>query len=86
MNSITYAIGDIHGRSDLLDSLLEQIELDAAARRRRANPLFHSAQKLSDLRSPHLPVRNLMACRTGLAASQHDPLRCSIAQAESRHV
>jgi diadenosine tetraphosphatase ApaH/serine/threonine PP2A family protein phosphatase len=32
-----YAIGDIHGRLDLLDRLLERIEADAAARPRRRN-------------------------------------------------
>ncbi len=40
MDAITYAIGDIHGRRDLLDSLLDQIELDAAARRRVAKIVF----------------------------------------------
>ena len=40
MNPITYAIGDIHGRRDLLDALLEKIESDAEARRRPAKIVF----------------------------------------------
>ena len=32
-----YAIGDVHGRLDLLDQLIEQIEADIAARRRAKN-------------------------------------------------
>ena len=32
MATITYAIGDVHGRLDLLDGLLGQVEADATAR------------------------------------------------------
>lgn len=47
---ITYAIGDIHGRSDLLDALLEAIRVDAAKRGARMRIVF-----LGDVidRGPH---------------------------------
>ena len=40
MKTITYAIGDIHGRSDLQDRLLAMIEADAAVRGARAKIVF----------------------------------------------
>lgn len=40
MNTVTYAIGDIHGRRDLLDTLLNLIESDAEARGARAKIVF----------------------------------------------
>jgi serine/threonine protein phosphatase 1 len=40
MQTVTYAIGDIHGRADLLDDLLAQIEADAGARGARAKIVF----------------------------------------------
>lgn len=40
MQSITYAIGDIHGRLDLLDKLLDHIESDAASRKAHAKIVF----------------------------------------------
>ncbi len=40
MTTITYAIGDIHGRADLLDLLLDRIEADAARRGDRAKIVF----------------------------------------------
>lgn len=40
MRSITYAIGDIHGRLDLLDQLLTSIETHAAARDAAAKIVF----------------------------------------------
>ena len=40
MPTVTYAIGDIHGRLDLLDRLLDIVEADAAARRATAKIVF----------------------------------------------
>lgn len=40
MQTITYAIGDIHGRLDLLDQLLTLVETDAATRFSRAKVVF----------------------------------------------
>ncbi len=40
MNTVTYAVGDIHGRLDLLNQLLDAIEADAARRRARAKIVF----------------------------------------------
>ena len=40
MQTVTYAIGDVHGRIDLLDELLEQIEADALGRGARAKIVF----------------------------------------------
>lgn len=40
MRTVTYAIGDIHGRLDLLDSLLDRVEADAAERRAAAKIVF----------------------------------------------
>jgi serine/threonine protein phosphatase 1 len=40
MQTITYAIGDVHGRLDLLDQLLSTIEADAAGRGARAKIVF----------------------------------------------
>ncbi len=40
MKTITYAIGDIHGRLDLLEELLDQIEADAAFRGAAAKIVF----------------------------------------------
>lgn len=40
MTTITYAIGDIHGRRDLLDALLDRIETDAASRQAAATIIF----------------------------------------------
>jgi len=40
MRTVTYAIADIHGRADLLDDLLEQIEADSIRRRARAKIVF----------------------------------------------
>jgi len=40
MQTVTYAIGDIHGRTDLLDDLLDQIEADAVRRGARAKIVF----------------------------------------------
>jgi serine/threonine protein phosphatase 1 len=40
MTTVTYAIGDIHGRRDLLDRLLDSIEADATARGARAKIVF----------------------------------------------
>lgn len=40
MRTVTYAIGDIHGRLDLLDSLLDLVETDAAERRAAAKIVF----------------------------------------------
>ncbi|RYB03888.1 metallophosphoesterase [Lichenibacterium ramalinae] len=40
MRTVTYAIGDIHGRLDLLDDLLDLVEADAAERRAAAKVVF----------------------------------------------
>ncbi len=40
MRTVTYAIGDIHGRLDLLERLLAQVEADAAARGAAAEVVF----------------------------------------------
>jgi len=40
METVTYAVGDIHGRTDLLDDLLDDIEADAARRGARAKIVF----------------------------------------------
>lgn len=40
MPTVTYAIGDIHGRLDLLEKLLIQVEADAAARGKDAKIVF----------------------------------------------
>ncbi len=40
MKSVTYAIGDIHGRLDLLNQLLDLIEADAVRRQARAKIVF----------------------------------------------
>lgn len=40
MQTITYAIGDIHGRLDLLDQLLNLVEADAMARAANAKVVF----------------------------------------------
>ncbi len=40
MKTVTYAIGDIHGRSDLLDRLLSMIQVDAASRGARSKIVF----------------------------------------------
>ena len=40
MQTVTYAIGDIHGRRDLLDQLLDRIETDAARRNATAKIVF----------------------------------------------
>ncbi|WP_062015108.1 metallophosphoesterase family protein [Aureimonas sp. AU4] len=40
MRTVTYAIGDIHGRLDLLDALLAKVENDAETRGARAKIVF----------------------------------------------
>ena len=40
MRTITYAIGDIRGRADPLEDILEQIEADAIKRGARAKIVF----------------------------------------------
>lgn len=40
MRTVTYAIGDIHGRLDLLEALLDAVEADAAARGAAAKVVF----------------------------------------------
>jgi serine/threonine protein phosphatase 1 len=61
-----YAIGDVHGRLDLLDGLLEQIDCDHRARGGGAKPLLvflgdlmdrgpHSSQVVERVRSGALP-------------------------------
>lgn len=40
MHTITYAIGDIHGRLDLLDQLLDLVETDASRRQAHAKIVF----------------------------------------------
>jgi serine/threonine protein phosphatase 1 len=40
MSIVTYAIGDIHGRLDLMEMLLAQVEADAAARGKDAKIVF----------------------------------------------
>lgn len=40
MTTTTYAIGDVHGRLDLLDELLERVETDAASRGSHAKIVF----------------------------------------------
>lgn len=40
MRTVTYAIGDIHGRLDLLTRLLDAVEADAAERRAAAKVVF----------------------------------------------
>lgn len=40
MSYTTYAIGDVHGRADLLKALVEEIELDAQARRTQIRIIF----------------------------------------------
>ena len=40
MRTVTYAIGDIHGRLDLLESLLDAVEADAAERGAAAKVVF----------------------------------------------
>ncbi|MCW6507493.1 metallophosphoesterase family protein [Lichenifustis flavocetrariae] len=40
MRTITYAIGDIHGRADLLDQLLVLIESDASSKQAHAKVVF----------------------------------------------
>lgn len=39
-SSLTYAVGDVHGRSDLLDSLLGFIQSDAAKRQQEPRVIF----------------------------------------------
>ena len=40
MHTLTYAIGDIHGRLDLLNQLLDRVERDARGRAARAKIVF----------------------------------------------
>ncbi len=40
MRTITYAVGDVHGRADLLSTLLDRIEADAAGRGAAATIVF----------------------------------------------
>lgn len=40
ISALTYAVGDVHGRSDLLGALLDFIELDAKKRKQEPRVIF----------------------------------------------